>query len=48
MGIRLFKLEFEGFGSAICALTSVTLIVAAVWALLKVGEFAISRIMSAF
>ena len=48
MGIRLFNLEFEGFGSALCAITSVTLIVAALWALLKVGEFAISRIMSAF
>jgi len=48
MGIRLFNLEFEGFGSALCAITSVSLIVAALWALLKIGEFAISRIMSAF
>ena len=48
MGIRLFNLEFEGFGSAVCAITSVAMIVAAVWALLKIGEFAISRIMSAF
>jgi len=48
MGIRLFNLEFEGFGSILCAITSVTLIVTAIWALLKIGEFAISRIMSAF
>ena len=48
MGIRLFNLEFESLGSALCAITSVTLIVAALWALLKIGEFAISRIMPAF
>ena len=48
MGIRLFKLEFDGFGSILCAITSVTLIVGALWALLKIGEFAISRIMPAF
>ena len=48
MGIRLFNLEFEGFGSALCAITSVAMIVGAVWALLKIGEFAISRIMTAF
>jgi hypothetical protein len=48
MSIRLFNLEFEGFGSVLCAITSVTLIVTAVWALLRIGEFALSRIMMAF
>jgi hypothetical protein len=48
MGIRLFNLNFEGFGSLLCAITSVTLIIAALLALLKIGEFAIAKIMSAF
>ena len=48
MGIRLFNLEFEGLGSGLCAITSVALIIGALWALLKIGEFALLRIMSAF
>ena len=48
MAIRFFNLEFKDFGSGLCAFTSVALIVTALWALLKLGEFAISRIMLAF
>jgi len=41
-------MEFEGFGSLLCAITSVALIVVALMALLRIGEFAISRIVLAF
>ena len=48
MAFRFLHLEFKDFGSAVCAMTSVVLVVAAFWALLKLGEFALSKIMSVF
>jgi hypothetical protein len=48
MAIRFFHLEFNDIGSALCAFTSVALIVMALWALLKLGEFALFNIMSIF
>lgn len=48
MAIRFLNLEFKDFGSGLCAFTSVVLIVTALWALLKLGEFALSNIMSIF
>ncbi len=48
MAIRLFNLKIEDFGSGLCAVTSVALIVTALWALLKVGEFVMSKLMMLF
>jgi hypothetical protein len=48
MAIRFLHLEFKDLGSAVCAMTSVFLVVAAFWALLKLGEFVLSKIMSVF
>lgn len=48
MAIRFLHFEFRDLGSAVCAMTSVVLVVAAFWALLRLGEFALSKIMSVF
>ena len=48
MTIRFLHLEFKDLGSVVCVMTSVVLVVAAFWALLKLGEFALSKIMSVF
>jgi hypothetical protein len=48
MAIRLFNLKIEDFGSGLCAVTSVALIVTALWALLKVSEIAVSKLMMLF
>lgn len=48
MSIRIFNVEFDQFGSGLCAVTSIALVVAGLWAILKIGELIVSGIMSTF
>ena len=48
MGIRMFNIDFDSLGSIVCAITSIVIIVVALFALLHFGEDIVKALLSIF